>query len=107
MSRPRQQTLKDLFDWQIQNLATVLRPGTVQSYRYKAKQFLAYLEKNWPSVRRPSQLRRDPHILAWLRSLCERQPPYANKSRMGMIIEVRRLAANLVCVGSRPNWLKS
>jgi len=103
MSRPQQQTLKDLFDWQIENLATVLRPGTIKAYRCKAKQFLAYLEKNWPNLRSPSQLRRDPHVLGWLRSLYEHQPPYANKSRMEMIIQVRRLLNDLLVCDHPPS----
>jgi site-specific recombinase XerD len=87
--------LQEWFDYEIQNLATVLRPTTILLYQLAAKSFLSHLHAQWPNVRRPSHLRRDPHILGWLRSLCERQPPLANKTRTERIINVRRLIRDL------------
>jgi site-specific recombinase XerD len=93
--RTRPSLLQELLESQIQNLATVLRPGTIVPYQYAARSFLSYLQSNWPEVRRPFQLRRDPHILGWLRSLHEQRPPLANKTRMDRIINVRRLLRDL------------
>lgn len=95
MKKPARRNLQQWFEYEIQNLATVLRPSTIQLYRNAAKSFLSYLHVHWPNVHRPSQLRRDPHILGWLRSLCDRQPPLANKTRMERIINVRRLIRDL------------
>jgi site-specific recombinase XerD len=92
--RPRP-TLQQLFDRQIRDLATILRPATIKTYRCDAKNFLCYLQANHPEVSRPSQLRRDPHILGWLRSLYEHRPPLTNATRQGTIINVRRLLQDL------------
>ena len=95
MKKRTHSNLQEWFDYEIQNLATVLRPTTIQLYRGAAKTFLSYLQAQWPNVCRPSQLRRDPHILGWLRSLCERQRPLANRTRAERIIQVRRLIRDL------------
>jgi site-specific recombinase XerD len=96
-------TLQQAFDAQIQNLATVLRPTSIQSYRERAKRFLAYIEAEHPGVGKVSQLRRHPHILGWLRSLYEHQPPLANKTRIDAIISVRRLLNDLAAVSRQPS----
>jgi site-specific recombinase XerD len=95
MTKRTRPSLQELLEGQIENLATVLRPGTIEFYQCAAKSLLSYLQSNWPGVRRLSQLRRDPHILGWLRSLHERKPPLANKTRMERIINVRRLLRDL------------
>jgi integrase len=50
-------------------LATKLRPSTARQYEYTVRHFTAYLRQNFPAVRRPDQLRRDPHMLGWLEHL--------------------------------------
>jgi len=95
MKKRTRPSLQELLEGQIEKLATVLRPGTIEFYQCAAKSILSYLQSNWPGVRRLSQLRRDPHILGWLRSLHERKPPLANKTRMERIINVRRLLRDL------------
>jgi site-specific recombinase XerD len=95
MKKRTRPSLQELLEGQIEKLATVLRPGTIEFYQCAAKSLLSYLQSNWPGVRRLSQLRRDPHILGWLRSLHERKPPLANKTRMERIINVRRLLRDL------------
>jgi site-specific recombinase XerD len=95
MTKRARPSLSDLLYGRIQNLATVLRPGTIGPYRDAARSFLSYLQSNWPQVCRPSHLRRDPHILGWLRSLYEQTPRLANKTRMDRIINVRRLLRDL------------
>jgi site-specific recombinase XerD len=95
MTKRTRLCLPERLDRQIQNLATVLRPGTIVPYQYAARSFLSYLQSNWPKICTPSQLRRDPHILGWLRSLHDQKPPLANKTRIDRIINVRRLLRDL------------
>jgi len=91
MTRPPARTLEEIFESQIRPRATVLKPRTVYRYRLSIRSFLAYLRTAHPKVTRLSQLRRDPHILGWLRSLYERQPRLANKSRSeGVSLVARR-----------------
>jgi site-specific recombinase XerD len=95
-------SLRQTLEAQIDNLATVLRPSSVRQYRDRAQRFLSYFEATYPEVHTVSQLHRHPHILGWLRSLCERQPPLANKTRIDTIISVRRLLNDLASIDNRP-----
>lgn len=102
MTKRARPSLRQTLEAQIQNLATVLRPSSVRLYRDRAQRFLSYVEARYPEVCTVSQLRRHPHILGWLRSLCERQLPLANKTRIDTIISVRRLLNDLASADSRP-----
>jgi len=64
-------SLERIFETQIQTLALALQPSTVSHYRLTARHFLAYLHATFPKVHQLSQLRRNPHLLGWFRSLCE------------------------------------
>ncbi len=94
-----QTNLEQILEAQIQTLALTLRPGTVDNYRYTARQFLAYLRAAFPQLRQISQLRRDPHLLGWFRWLSERQPPLCNKTRIDYLILLRRLLDDLASNG--------
>ncbi len=87
----RAPSLEEIFATHIQTLATTLRPNTVQHYRCTARHFLTYLQTGFPQLRRLSQLRRDPHLLGWLRTLAEQHPPRSNKTRREHILCLRRL----------------
>jgi integrase len=50
-------------------------------------------------VRRLSQLRRDPHLLGWFRSLCEQHRPLSNKTRQQYMLCLRRLFDDLAHEG--------
>jgi site-specific recombinase XerD len=91
--------MEEIIESQISGRATVLRPATVYWYRRSIRLFLNYLHTAHPEVTRFSQLRRDPHIIGYMRSLYERQPRLANPTRMGLIIAVRRLLNDLVAGG--------
>jgi len=93
--------MEEIFESQIGDRATVLRPATVLWYRMSIRLFLSYLHTAHPEVTTISQLHRDPHILGWLRSLYERQRRLANKTRMERIIAVRRLLNDLAASGGR------
>ena len=54
--------LQQILEAYLQTLALTLRPSTVSTYRSVARGFLGYLQVAFPQLRRPSQLRRDPHL---------------------------------------------
>lgn len=101
-------TLDKLFERHIRHLATTLRPRTIETYRSCVRRFLAYLHTNFPHLHHPSQLRRDPHMLAWFRFLCQKPRPLCNATREMNLKLLRRLlcdfadqgypiAQNLIC----------
>ena len=87
--RPPNPSLEEILEAHIQTLATTLRRGTIANYRGLAHRFLSYLHTNFPKVRRLSQLRRDPHMLGWFRSLCEQD--LSNITRHKYLLELRHL----------------
>lgn len=91
----RQASLEELLEARLQTLALSLAPRTMPHYRSIARRFVAYLRAAFPQVRRPSQLRRDPHLLGWLRSLSEQQPPPNNQTRIHRLVLLRRLLEDL------------
>ena len=96
-----QSNLEQVLEKQIQTLALTLQPSTIAQYRSTVRRFLAYFRAAFPQLRRPSQLRRDPHLLGYFRSLCEAQPPLSNKTRIGQLIRLRRLLDDLAANGHR------
>ena len=91
----RRDTLQQILSSQIDDLATTLQPNTIANYRQTLRHFLRYLHTFHPHVRKPSRLRRDPHILGFLRFLHQRQPPLKNGSRCMYLIKLRRLLNDL------------
>lgn len=78
-------------DRQLRWLATTLRPATMNHYRAVTRRFLAYLEQRFGGVRRPDQLRRDPHLLGWMEWLAQHQPPFSPSYRLQQLLCLRRL----------------
>jgi hypothetical protein len=100
MSRQRRQASLDrIFDEQLESLAVALRPSTIAYYRSAVHRFLRYLRTAYPQLCHASQLRRDPHILGWLRSLGQETPPLSNRSRRACLMCVRRLLDDLISNG--------
>jgi site-specific recombinase XerD len=97
--KPSRTNLEQIFETQIQTLALTLRPKTVEGYRWTARRFLAYLRAAFPQVRRLSQLRRDPHLLGWFRSMCEEQSPLCIATRINHLVRLRRLLEDLAANG--------
>jgi hypothetical protein len=95
-SRP---SMDKILEAQIQVLATTRRPKTVRCYRYCAHNFLAYLNTTFPRLHKLSQLRRDPHLLAWFRFLCQQYPSPGNRTRHLHLLTVRRLLSDLANQG--------
>lgn len=94
MSKP-QPNLEQIFESHLHTFALTSRRGTVDQYRSTARRFLAYLRTAFPQVRRLSQLRRDPHLVGWFRSLAEQQPPLCNETRVHYLCRLRRLLSDL------------
>jgi site-specific recombinase XerD len=92
-------TLGKIFETHIQTLATTLRPSTIRRYHYTARRFLSFLQTHFPQLQQLSELRRDPHWLAWLRSLCEQQPSLSNATRQGYLLNLGRLLKDLAYQG--------
>jgi site-specific recombinase XerD len=89
MSNP--QSLEEIFECQLANMATTREPGTVIAYRTTVNSFLRYLRANYPEILSLAALRRAPHILGWLRSLCEQQRPLSTETRRHHIVRLRCL----------------
>lgn len=97
----RQPSLDRIFENQLEALAVALRPSTIAYYRSAVNRFLRYLHAAHPQLRTACQLRRDPHILGWLRSLAQETPPLTNRSRRAVLMCVRRLLDDLISNGQR------
>jgi site-specific recombinase XerD len=95
-SRP---SIDEILEAQIQVLATTRRLKTVQCYRYCAHNFLAYFHTTFPHLHKLSQLRRDPHLLAWFRFLCHQYPSPGNRTRHLHLLTARRLLRDLANQG--------
>ena len=77
-------------------LATTLRPATVKQYRHTVRLFIEYLRDHFPEVRRPGDLKRDPHILGWLehvwlRRIRDTSQPWSASTRAAHLIRLRKL----------------
>lgn len=94
-SSPTHLTLEQIFQTRVQILAATLRHSTLNNYRCTVQRFLSYLHAEFPQVRQLSQLRRNPHLLGWFRSLCEQHRPLSNKTRQQYMLCLRRLFDDL------------
>src|SRR5215472_19146149 len=77
-------------------LATTLRPASVKHYKHTVRCFLAHLTQSFPEVRRPDQLRRDPHLLSffaylWKQRVRGSDRPCCAATRAAHLIRLRRL----------------
>jgi site-specific recombinase XerD len=95
----RKASLDRIFDEQLQTLTVALRQSTIGYYRSAVNRFLRYLHTAYPKLHHACQLRRDPHILGWLRSLGQETPPLTNRSRRACLMCVRRLLDDLISNG--------
>jgi site-specific recombinase XerD len=89
----------EIFDSRIRTLATTFRRDTINTYRVAARRFLSYLQADFPQVRELSELRRDPHLLGWVRGLYRQDPPLSNGTREQYLYKLWRLLQDLVAAG--------
>ena len=90
-----QRDLEQIFDAQIDLLATTLQPNSLRGYRGAVKSFLRYSRANDLYLDSLADLRRDPHILGWLRYLCQQDPPLSKGTRLLYLLCFRRLLNDL------------
>lgn len=88
--------LEEALKLRVRLLATTLRPATVRQYEHTVRLFLRYLTAAFPEVRRPSDLRRDPHLLGWLEYLWMRRAhsparPLSSQTRGAHLFRLRKL----------------
>lgn len=88
--------LEEALRARVRLLATTLRPSTVRQYQHTVRLFMVYLRTSFPDLRRPNQLRRDPHVLGWLEHLWTRRVRHSAKplsavSRAAHLIRLRKL----------------
>jgi integrase len=81
--RQAEHALQQALEVQLRLLATTLQPATMYHYRRTVRLFLGYLRENYPEVSRPSQLRRDPHLLGWLEYLWKLRTATGNPLHSG------------------------
>jgi hypothetical protein len=86
--------LAEIFDARLRTLTYPHR-----NYQAAAHRFLAYLQTNFPKVLLLSQLRRDPHLLGWLRSFGEQDPSLSNETRRIYLVLLRRLLDDFTSAG--------
>ena len=103
--------LEEALQARVRLLATTLRPSTVKQYQQTVRLFMRYLRESFPEVRRPSQLRRDPHMLGWFEYLWVRRGNYSGKpwcrsTRGACLIRLRKLLDLLAdhAFPPRPAW---
>jgi integrase len=88
--------LEEALKLRVRLLATTLKPATVKQYEHTVRLFLRYLTATFPEVRRPSDLRRDPHLLGWLEYLWMRRAhspprPLSSQTRGAHLFHLRKL----------------
>jgi site-specific recombinase XerD len=94
-----QRDLEQIFAAQIDLLATTLQPNSLHSYRSAVKSFLRYSRASDLHLQSLADLRRDPHILGWLRYLCQQDPPLSKATRLQYLLHFRRLLNDLADEG--------
>ena len=81
--------LVPVFDRAVDSLSAALSPDTARHYRGTARHFLSYLGTAYPELNRLHQLRREPHVLAWMSRLRSQAPPLATASYINRLIALR------------------
>jgi len=88
-----------IFEPALQNVATTVQPGTAQTYRRAVRHFLSFLQTEFPHLLDIAELRRDPHLFAWFRQLCQQRPPLSARTRQQYLFDLRRLLTELTALG--------
>ena len=75
--------------------SATLRPSTVDGYRINVLSFFRFLERNFTDLHSLDELRRVPHIEAWLKELATAKPPFRNGTRRKRIRSVARFLQDI------------
>ena len=91
----KRRSLQAALEARVRLLETTLQPSTAANYRYTVRSFIHFLEVKFPEIGKPSQLRRDPHLLGWLEHLWTYRSsigkPLANNTRGHHVAQLRTL----------------
>ena len=99
---PLDHPLAEVFFAAIESVTTSMSSSTKGRYRTTTEYFLRFLGKHHPRVRTLQQLRRDPHILGWLKWLSSQKPPLVKSTRSLHVISLRRLTEELAWLQDLP-----
>jgi integrase len=94
--------LASVFDRAVDSLSVALNPDTTRHYRGTARSFLTYLGASHRHVTSLDQLRREPHILGWMRHLHSQVPPLATASYINRLITLRCIFNELAWAAQLP-----
>lgn len=93
--KPLAHSLQPALETRVRLLETTLQPATVRQYRRTVRLFVQYLQSRFPELHKPSQLRRDPHMLGWLECLWKlrttKGAPLDNGTRGQHVLRLRTL----------------
>jgi integrase len=87
--------MASLFQRAAESLTTSLTVHSAHYYQCTGRHFLNYLDAQYPRVRSPEQLRRDPHVMGWFALLRSRQPALAKMTYSHYVIRLRRILEEL------------
>lgn len=96
---PPPHVFQGIFEAPLQSLTTIVRPGTVATYRSAVRSFLSFLRSHFSQLIEISELRRDPHMFAWFRHLWQQDPPLSSNTRQKYLFALRRLLEDLASRG--------
>ncbi len=99
---PLDHPLAEVFFAAIESVTTSMSGSTKGRYRTTMEYFLRFLGKHHTRVRTIEQLRRDPHILGWLKWLSSQKPPLVKSTRSLHVISLRRLTEELAWLHDLP-----
>ena len=98
---PLDHPLAPAFASAVNSFCAALSSETARHYRGTVRNFLTYLGAHHPQVRQLDQLRRDPHILAWMAHLRAQTPPLSTASYINLLIALRSLLCDLAWTEQR------
>jgi integrase len=99
---PLRHPLAALFQGAAQSLTASLNQDAFRLYSSTIRNFLNFLDAQYPQVQSFHQLRRDPHILAWFTCLRSRQPSLATITYRIHLFHLRRMLEELAWTEDLP-----
>jgi site-specific recombinase XerD len=99
---PLRHPLAALFQGAAQSLTASLNQDAFRLYSGTIRNFLNFLDAQYPQVQSLHQLRRDPHILAWFTCLRSRQPSLATITYRIHLFHLRRMLEELAWTEDLP-----
>jgi site-specific recombinase XerD len=99
---PVRHPLVALFQSAAQSVTTALNQDAFRFYYCTIRNFLNFLQTQYPQVQSLQQLQRDPHIVGWFTSLRSHQPPLATITYTIHLFHLRRMLEELAWTQDLP-----